>query len=131
MLQLEHFISTLNALQEALPRGKRLGEATYALMWATFPAKAKEDLTPEIWMYAAAQRLLDPDPMEDLPLPMQLLNYVFRNENGRANVSWGLKADLPERMANPDRFNPQPVPGQVVLPPDPAVTNPLLQEVRW
>lgn len=131
MLQLEHFISTLNALQEALPRGKRLGEATYALMWATFPAKAKQDLTPEIWMYAAAQRLLDPDPMEDLPLPMQLLNYVFRNENGRANVSWGLKADLPERMANPDRFNPQPVPGQAVLPPEPAVTNPLLQEVRW
>ena len=131
MLQLEHFISTLNALQEALPRGKRLGEATYALMWATFPAKAKNDLTPEIWMYAAAQRLLDPDPMEDLPLPMQLLNYVFRNENGRANVSWGLKADLPERMANPDRFNPQPVPGAVVLPPEPAVTNPLLQEVRW
>lgn len=131
MLQLEHFISTLNALQEALPRGKRLGEATYALMWATFPAKAKEDLTPEVWMYAAAQRLLDPDPMEDLPLPMQLLNYVFRNENGRANVSWGLKADLPERMANPDRFNSQPVPGQMVLPPEPAVTNPLLQEVRW
>lgn len=131
MLQLEHFISTLNALQEALPRGKRLGEATYALMWATFPAKAKEELTPEIWMYAAAQRLLDPDPMEDLPLPMQLLNYVFRNENGRANVSWGLKADLPERMANPDRFNPQPVQGQLVQAPEPAVTNPLLQEVRW
>lgn len=131
MLQLEHFISTLNALQEALPRGKRLGEATYALMWATFPAKAKEELTPEVWMYAAAQRLLDPDPMEDLPLPMQLLNYVFRNENGRANVSWGLKADLPERMANPDRFNPQPVPGQLVQTPEPAVTNSLLQEVRW
>lgn len=131
MLSLDHFSMTLGALSEALPRGKRMAEATYALMWATFPARAKEELTPEIWMYAAAQRLLDPDPMEDLPLPMQLLNYVFRNENGRANVSWGLKADLPERMANPDRFNPQPVPGQVVLPPEPPVTNPLLQEAAW
>jgi hypothetical protein len=82
-------------------------------------------------MYAAAQRMLDPDPMEELPLPMQLLNYVFRNENGRANVAWGLKADLADRMANPDRFNPQPVPGQVVLPSEPPVTNPLLQEAAW
>ncbi len=127
MLSFEHFTATLGALTEALPRGKRMAEATFALMWATFPAKAKEDLTPEIWMYAAAQRLLDPDPMEDLPLPMQLLNYVFRNENGRANVAWGLKADLPERMARPDCFNPQPTPGQVVLPAVEPITNPLLQ----
>ena len=131
MLSLDQFSMTLGALSEALPRGKRMAEATYALLWATFPAKAKEELTPEIWIYAAAQRMMDPDPMEDLPLPMQLLNYVFRNENGRANVSWGLKLDLPERMANPDRFNPQPVPGQVVLPSEPPVTNPLLQEVAW
>lgn len=131
MLQLEQFCMILGALAEALPRGKRMSEATYALLWATFPAKAKEHLTPEIWMYAAAQRMLDPDPMEELPLPMQLLNYVFRNENGRANVAWGLKADLADRMANPDRFNPQPVPGQVVLPSEPPVTNPLLQEAAW
>jgi hypothetical protein len=131
MLSLEHFSATLGALTEALPRGKRMGDATFALMWATFPARAKEDLTPEIWLYAAAQRLLDPNPMDELPLPMQLLNYVFRNENGRANVSWGLKADLPERMANPDRFNPQPVPGLPVLAAEPPVSNPLLQGVRW
>ena len=131
MLSLEQFSVTLGALSEALPRGKRMAEATYALLWATFPAKAKEDLTPEIWMYAAGQRLLDPDPLDDVPLPMQLLNYVFRNENGRANVEWGLKADLPERMARAHVFNPQPVPGQVVLPPEPPVTNPVLQGVKW
>ena len=131
MLSPEHFSATLGALSEALPRGKRMGEATYALLWATFPAKAKEELTPEVWMYAAAQRLLDPEPMEDLPLPMQLLNYVYRNENGRANVSWGLKADLPERMARAHVFNPQPQPGAVVLPPEPPVTNPVLQGVKW
>lgn len=131
MLQLEHFVSTLNALQEALPHGKRLGEGTHALLWATFPARAKELLTPEIWLYAASQRLLDPDPMNELPLPQQLLNYVFRNENGRANIEWGLKADLPERMARPDRFNPQPVPGQLVAHVNEPVTNPVLEGVKW
>jgi hypothetical protein len=131
MLSFEHFTATLGALTEALPRGKRMAEATFALMWATFPAKAKQQLTPEIWMYAAAQRLLDPEPAEDLPLPQQLLNYVFRNENGRANVAWGLKADLTERMSRPDQFNPQPLPGQMVLPPEPPITNPVLQVVAW
>jgi hypothetical protein len=62
---------------------------------------------------------------------MQLLNYVFRNENGRANVSWGLKADLPERMQRPNVFNPQPSPGQQVLAPEPAVSNPVLMGARW
>lgn len=129
MLLFEEFTSTLGALSEALPMGKRMAEGTFVLLWATFPAKAKEELSVEILMYAAAQRLLDPDPMDELPLPMQLLNYVYRNENGRANVAWGLKADLPERMARPHVFNPQPQPGAVVLPSEPPVTNPLLQGV--
>ena len=97
----------------------------------TFPEKAKQELTREVWLYAAGQRRLDPNPPEDVPLDLQLLNYVFRNENGRANVEWGLKADLPERMQRPHVFNPQPVPGQVVLPPVEPVTNPLLQGAAW
>lgn len=131
MLQLETFVATLSALSEAMPYGKRLGEATYALLWATFPQKAKEELTPEIWMYCATQRLLDPAPADDLPIPIQMLQYAYRCENGRANLNWGLKADLPQRMANAHVFNPQPVPGQLPPEPEPPVTNPLLQEASW
>lgn len=131
MITEQEFADVLQALSRTLPRFKPWDSTAMALAWMTFPEKAKQELTREVWLYAAGQRRLDPSPPEDVPLDLQLLNYVFRNENGRANVDWGLKADLPERMQRPHVFNPQPVPGQVVLPPEPAVTNPLLQEVRW
>jgi hypothetical protein len=131
MITEQEFADVLQALSRTLPRFKPWDSTAMALAWMTFPERAKQQLTREVWLYAAGQRRLDPDPPEDVPLDLQLLNYVFRNENGRANVEWGLKADLPERMQRPHVFNPQPVPGQVVLPPEPAVTNPLLQEVRW
>jgi hypothetical protein len=131
MITQEDFGKVLQALSRTLPRFKPWDETAMALAWMTFPEKAKQELTREVWLYAAGQRRLDPNPPEDVPLDLQLLNYVFRNENGRANVEWGLKADLPERMQRPHVFNPQPQPGAVVLPPEPAVTNPLLQEVRW
>ena len=131
MITQEDFCTVLQALSRTLPRFKPWDESALALAWMTFPAKAKQELTREIWLYAAGQRRLDPCPPEDVPLDLQLLNYVFRNENGRANIEWGLKLDLPDRMARPDRFNPQPVPGQVVLPSEEPVTNPVLQGVKW
>jgi hypothetical protein len=126
MITQEDFGKVLQALSRTLPRFKPWDETAMALAWMTFPEQAKQVLTREVWLYAAGQRRLDPSPPEDVPLDLQLLNYVFRNENGRANVEWGLKADLPERMQRPHVFNPQPVPGQVVLPPEEPVTNPVL-----
>lgn len=131
MITEQEFGQVLQALSRTLPRFKPWDEMAMALAWATFPARAKELLTRDMWLYAAGQRRLDPAPQEDVPLDLQLLNYLFRNENGRANIEWGLKADLPERMSRPDRFNPQPVPGQLVAHVDEPITNPLLQGVRW
>lgn len=131
MITEQDFSKVLQALSRTLPRFKAWDATAMALAWMTFPEKAKQELTPAIWLYAAGQRRLDPNPPEDLPLDMQLLNYVFRNENGRANVAWGLKADLADRMGRPHVFNPQPQPGAVVLEAEPAVTNPILQGVQW
>lgn len=131
MITQEDFGKVLQALSRTLPRFKPWDETAMALAWMTFPEKAKQELTREVWLYAAGQRRLDPSPPEDVPLDLQLLNYVFRNENGRANVEWGLKADLPERMQRPHVFNPQPVPGQMVLTPEEPITNPLLQGAAW
>lgn len=131
MITQEQFSSVLLGLSRLLPQYKNLDAMALGLAWMTFPQKAKEELTLDVWVYAAAQRRLDPAPPENVSLDLQLLDYVYRNRDGRAFVEWGLKADLPERMQRPNVFNPQPQPGAVVLPPEPAVTNPLLQEVRW
>jgi hypothetical protein len=131
MITEKDFAAVLQALSRTLPRFKPWDETAMALAWMTFPAKAKQDLTREIWLYAAGQRRLDPKPSEDQPLDMQLLDYVYRNRDGRACVDWGLKADLPERMQRPNVFNPQPVPGQLPAAPEPPVTNPLLQGAPW
>lgn len=131
MISQEQFTDVLQALSRTLPRFKPWDATALALAWMTFPPKAKEELSPEVWLYAAGQRRLDPSPKDDLPLDLQLLDYVYRNRDGRACVEWGLKADLPERMSRAHLFNPQPVPGQLAPEPEPPVTNPLLQEASW
>lgn len=131
MITQEQFSSVLLGLSRLLPQYKNLDAMALGLAWMTFPQKAKEELTLDVWVYAAGQRRLDPAPPEHVALDLQLLDYVYRNRDGRACVDWGLKADLPDRMQRPNVFNPQPVPGQVVLPPEPPVTNPLLQEAGW
>jgi hypothetical protein len=131
MITQQEFCDVLQALSRTLPRFKPWDETAMALAWMTFPAKAKQDLTREIWLYAAGQRRLDPSPPEDQPLDMQLLDYVYRNRDGRACVDWGLKADLPERMQRAHIFNPQPVPGQLPATPEPPVTNPILTGAPW
>lgn len=131
MISEQQFCDVLQAVSRTLPRFKAWDGMALSLAWMTFPEKAKQELTPEMWLYAAGQRRLDPTPPNDKPLDLALLDYVYRNRDGAACVDWGLKADLPERMQRPNVFNPQPSHGQQVLPPEPAVTNPLLQEARW
>lgn len=131
MITEQDFCSVLQALSRTLPRCKPWDELSLSLAWMTFPQKAKQELTRDVLLYAAGQRRLDPAPPADVPLDLQLLDYVYRNRDGRACVDWGLKADLPQRMECAHVFNPQPLPGQVVLPSEPPVTNPLLQEVGW
>lgn len=130
MITEQQFGDVLQALSRTLPRFKPWDAGALALAWLTFPQKAKQELTLEVWVYAAGQRRLDPNPPDQVPLDLQLLDYVYRNRDGRACVDWGLKADLPERMSRPSVFNPQPVPGQVVISLEPRVTNPVLQGLK-
>ena len=107
-LTLKHFGGTLAALSGALPFAKPIPTETFLLLWGSFPPQAKREVTPEMWTYAATQRCMDPSPDKELPLPFQLLRYLYRLENGMPNFEWGLKEDLPQRMAAPHLFNPDP-----------------------
>lgn len=131
MINEQEFCNVLQALTRTLPRFKPWDAAALSLAWMTFPEKAKRDLTPQIWLYAAAQRRLDPAPKDDVPIDLQLLQYVYRQRDGQACIGWGLKADLPERMANANQFHAQPVHAQLSANDEPPVSNHLLQGVRW
>ncbi len=113
MITNDDFCTVLQGLARNLPRQKSLDAMALTLAWVTFPALAKEKLTRDVWVYAAAQRMLDPSPLTDDSLHIQLLIYVFRNENGKPRVDWGLKVDLPDRMSKAHLFHPQPTPGML------------------
>jgi hypothetical protein len=99
----------LEALTSVLPFAKPVNKAAALLVWATFPPKAKQDLTPEMLTYAAAQRLMDPDAPKETPIHLSLLRYLYRLENGQPNYEWGLKLDLPQRMAADGQFFAEPI----------------------
>lgn len=106
----DDLFAVVEGLSAVLPFAKQQNDASALLIWASFPAEAKEQLTPAMLVYAATQRLLDPNPPKEVALHVQLLRYVYRLENDQPRLDWGLKTDLPERMANASRFHEAPTP---------------------
>ena len=106
-LPFENFRQVLTALTSALPFAKPLGEEAWLLLWLSFPDHAKQHVSPDMWIYAARQRLMDPAPAKDVAIHIQLLRYLYRLENGIPNMEWGLKYDLLARMEK-SGFHDQP-----------------------
>ena len=104
-LTYESFSQTLEALNSVLPFAKAINPQAWLLLWGTFPDHAKQHVTPAMWAYAAGQRLMDPEPAKELAIHLQLLQYLYRLENGMPNFDWGLKVDLPQRMAHSGTFH--------------------------
>ncbi len=103
------FIETITYLLELLPTQRQLSDNAILMQWQTFPSKAKVDLTRESMIYAAGQRMLDPEPFQEVPLHLSLLRYLYPLENNRGAVDRGLRSDLFERMKRPEVFHdPQP-----------------------
>ena len=101
------YLRILKAASETTKYAKRLSEETLALLWITTPAKTRNEVTDEMLAYAFNQMRIDPNPPEDLGIDQQLYSYVYRCRDGFPAFDWGLKADLPQRMAT-GAFNPQP-----------------------
>jgi hypothetical protein len=122
MITIEDFQVAVSSLLQLLPMQRALDPAALLLAWDTFPERAKIDLTDEILLYAVQQRVLDPEPPKGVAPHVALLRYAYpvdrtiRRERGDEVVSdypmleRGLRRDLAQRMAAPDRFHdPSPV----------------------
>lgn len=106
MLQPAAFIDLLAGLIETLPFHKSLSERGLVFAWSSFPQRAKSQLSPLHLAYAATQRILDPNPNTKLAIHVQLLTYLYPLENALPVIGRGLRADLQQRMQDPDRFHP-------------------------
>jgi hypothetical protein len=122
------FTLGLRALAASLPYGKRLEDDEAKFLWLTIPESVKATVTDAMWAYAIAQRRMDPAPDKDLSIEMQLLRYLYRIRDGMPAFDWGLKPDLPQRMALPGTFHPPaPLPGDPTPTTDRAGTINLLE----
>ncbi|MEK0418401.1 MAG: hypothetical protein RI949_2407 [Pseudomonadota bacterium] len=121
------FTLGLRSLAASLPYGKRLEDDEAKFLWLTLPQTVKETVTDEMWAYAIAQRRMDPAPDKELSIEMQLLRYLYRVRDGMPAFDWGLKLDLPRRMAQGSVFHGS-VPPQGDAPQLAAVgSNPMLE----
>ena len=117
MITIEDFQVAVSSLLQLLPMQRALDPAALLLAWDTFPERAKIDLTDEILLYAVQQRVLDPEPPKGIAPHVNLLRYCYpvdrtvRRERGEEVISdqpmvdRGLRRDLAQRMAAPDRFH--------------------------
>ena len=101
------FAAVLLAATELDPFGKKLSDGTINMAFLTLPESVKEKVTDEMLVFALQQLQLDPVTKNDLTIIQQLFAHVFKVENGAPNYSWGLKNDLAQRMAIPNRFHGQ------------------------
>ena len=111
----------LRALSSLLPYGKKITDEEALFTWAMLPESVKVSVTDEMWVYACAQRRMDPNPDKELSLDIQLLRYVYRVRDGQPAFDWGLKTDLPQRMAMGGQFHSPVLPAV-----DPTPTPPQL-----
>ena len=118
----------LRALSSLLPYGKKITDEEAYFTWAMLPESVKVNVTDEMWIYACAQRRMDPNPDKELSLDIQLLRYVYRIRDGQPAFDWGLKQDLPQRMAMGGQFHSPVLPAGDPTPPPPQLpgSNPAL-----
>jgi hypothetical protein len=105
MITIEEFQAALTGLSQVLPMSRQMTAPALVIAWDTTPIMAKQQLTPQSLAFAVSQRAMDPNPPREVPLHLSLLRYLYPLRNDCAEVERGLRTDLAQRMAQPDRFH--------------------------
>lgn len=107
MLTASTFAAVLTAATELDPYGKRLSKETISMAYLTLADEVKQQITDEMFIYAFKQHRMDPAPDKELSIEQQILQHLYRCENGVPNFRWGLRKDLPTRMTASNTFHGQ------------------------
>lgn len=105
-MQEETFKLGLRTLAAQLPYGKTPKDDELKFLWSVMPKHVTGQITDGMWLYAIQQRIMDPAPDDKLPIVQQVYRHLFRLRDGSPAFEWGLREDLPQRMAAAHQFHP-------------------------
>jgi hypothetical protein len=105
MISEEDFTGLIACALEMLPKMRQLSTTTLAKMYVQLSDKVVVELNPFILQYAIKQRLLDPNPPDDMAFHMQLFRYIYPLQNNVAVLNRGFRSDLRTRISDPDTFH--------------------------
>ena len=111
MITADFWAKALTAAVQLNPYGKKLDDSTLELSYLLIPEKVKQEVSDEMLLYALMQHKLNPNPDKELGPDEQLFSHIYRMRDERPCFAWGLKEDLPARMANRNVFHGQPLSG--------------------
>ena len=98
-MNIQAFAAGLKALSSALPYGKKIDDDVAKFIWLTLDQQVKDEVSDEMWAYAVGRRLAEEEPPKEMAIHLSALRHVYRCENGRPNLKWGLKPQLVQVMA--------------------------------
>lgn len=98
-MQAKTFITGLRALSAVLPYAKKIHDDEAQFIWLSLDQRIKDEVTDEMWAYAVGRRLHEEEAPKEMAIHLSALRHVYRCENGRPNLAWGIKPQLMEVMS--------------------------------
>ena len=98
-MHIQAFTAGLRALSAALPYAKKIDDDVAKFLWLTLDQQIKDEVTNEMWAYAVGRRIHEEDAPKEMAIHLSALRHVYRCENGRPNLAWGIKPQLMEVMS--------------------------------
>ena len=98
-MRIQTFVAGLKALSVVLPYGKKIDDESAKFIWLTLDQQIKDEVTDEMWAYAVGRRLSEEQAPKEMAVHLSALRHVYRCENGKPNLKWGLKPQISQIMS--------------------------------
>ena len=106
------FTLGLRTVSALFPYAKKLEDDEAKFLWLTVDDHVKTNVSNEMWTFAVKEFMELARRSDELPLHMDILSLIYKCQNGRPEISWGLKYahdDLMQALklapGNKDRYS--------------------------
>ena len=85
------FTLGLRTISAVFPYAKKLEDDEAKFLWLTLDDHMKSNVSNEMWTFAVKEYLEIGSRSDELPLHMDILARIYKCQNGRPDINWGLK----------------------------------------